>query len=87
MGASMKNIFGLLTGNFMKLVLISWLIGTPLAWYGMNEWLKEFTYREPISSSVLITAGIFATVIALITVSYQSIKAATARPVENLRRD
>ena len=87
MGASIRNIFGLLTGNFMKLVMTSWAIGTPIAWYGMNEWLNEFAYREPISSSVLIAAGIFAMMIALITVSYQSIKAAMARPVENLRSD
>jgi putative ABC transport system permease protein len=87
MGASIKNIFRLLTGNFMKLVMISWLVGTPLAWYGMNQWLSEFTYREPIPSFILMAAGIFAIMIALITVSYQSIKAATTRPVENLRRD
>lgn len=87
MGASVNSIFGLLTSNFMKLVIISWVIGTPIAWYGMNEWLNEFTYREPISSFVLIAAGFIAVMIALITVSYQSIKAAMSKPVENLRRD
>ncbi|MEI9917397.1 MAG: FtsX-like permease family protein [Bacteroidota bacterium] len=87
MGASVRNIFGLLTGNFMKLVIISWVIGTPIAWYGMNEWLDEFSYREPISSSVLISAGVIAVMIALTTVSYQSIKASFANPIKSLRQE
>jgi putative ABC transport system permease protein len=87
MGASVNNIFRLLTGNFMKLVFISWLLGTPLAWYAMNQWLQEFSFREPISSDVLIASGVIVSAIALTTVAYQTLKAATANPVENLRQN
>jgi len=87
MGASVQSIFGLLTGNFMKLVFISWIIGTPIAWYAMNEWLDGFSYREPISSYVLIISGMIVGFIALTTVTWQSIKAAVANPVENLRQN
>lgn len=87
MGASVKSIFGLLTGNFMKLVFISWIIGTPIAWYAMNQWLSDFNYREPIASSVLIVSGLIVGFIALTTVAWQSIRAAVANPVENLRQN
>jgi putative ABC transport system permease protein len=87
MGASVKSIFALLTSNFMKLVLISWVIGTPIAWYAMNEWLDGFTYREPIASDILILSGLIVGLIALTTVAWQSIKAAIANPVENLRQN
>ncbi len=87
MGASIQNIFVLLTGNFMKLVMISWVIGTPLAWYAMNEWLNGFSFREPIASDILIASGIIVALIALTTVAWQSIKAAVANPVENLRQN
>lgn len=87
MGAPVRTIFGLLTGNFVKLVLISWVIATPIAWYGMNEWLNDFTYREPIPSSIPIIAGVMAVSIALITVSYQSLKAAAINPIINLKND
>lgn len=87
MGASVNNIFRLLTGNFIKLVMISWVIGTPLAWYVMNEWLRGFSFREPISFDVLIISGLIVGVIALTTVAYQSIKAAIANPVESLRQN
>jgi putative ABC transport system permease protein len=87
MGASVNSIFRLLTGNFMKLVMISWVIGTPLAWYAMNEWLNGFTYREPIASDVLIASGLIVGAIALSTVAYQSLKAAVANPVESLRQN
>jgi len=71
----------------MKLVLISWIIGTPIAWYVMNEWLNGFTFREPIASDILIISGLIVGVIALTTVAWQSIKAAVANPVENLRQN
>jgi putative ABC transport system permease protein len=87
MGASVQNIFRMLTGNFMKLVAISWIVATPIAWYGMNQWLQMYTYREPIASSVLIISGAIAGIIALLTVSYQTLKAAFANPVENLRQN
>jgi len=87
MGASVKSIFRLLTGNFMKLVVISWMVATPIAWYIMNQWLMNFTYREPISSDILILSGVVAASIALITVSYQSIKAALANPIKSLKND
>lgn len=87
LGAPVRTIFGLLTTNFMKLVFVSFVIATPLAWYGMNQWLQIYTYREPISSDVFLLSGAIAMSIALMTVSYQSIKAAVTRPIENLRRE
>lgn len=87
MGASVHSIFGLLTGNFMKLVAISWIIGTPVAWYLMNKWLDGFSFREPIASDILIISGLIVGFIALTTVAWQSVRAAVANPVENLRQN
>jgi putative ABC transport system permease protein len=87
MGASVQSIFKLLTTNFMKLVAISWIVGTPLAWYGMNLWLQDFTYRQPIAGDILIISGLIAGSIALITISYQSIKAGVINPIKNLRNE
>jgi putative ABC transport system permease protein len=87
MGAPVKSIFSLLTSNFMKLVLLSFVIAAPLAWFGMDKWLQGYTYRTPISSDIFIISGLIALSIALATVSYQSIKAAVTKPVDNLRRE
>src|SRR6266542_2133 len=73
-GASVSGIVGLLSKDFLKLVLISILIASPLAWYFMNNWLQDFAYRINISWWVFIAAGIIALLITLITVSIQSIK-------------
>jgi len=77
-GASVSGIVGLLSKDFLKLVLISILIASPLAWYFMNNWLHDFACRINISWWVFVAAGIIALLITLITVSIQSIKAAIA---------
>ena len=87
MGASLKNIFNLLTVNFMKLVIVSIVIAVPLAWYAMQEWLKDFAYRIDITWQVFAVAGLVALLIALFTISFQAIKAALANPVKNLRTE
>src|SRR5205814_9108359 len=87
LGASVSGIVGLLSSDFLKLVLISIFIATPVAWYFMNDWLQDFAYRINISWWVFLIAGMIAVLIALITVSIQSIKAAVANPVKSLRTE
>jgi putative ABC transport system permease protein len=87
LGASLNSIFNLLTLNFLKLVVISIVIAVPIAWYIMHKWLEDFTYRTEIKWDVFAVAGIMAIVIALLTISYQSIKAALANPVNSLKNE
>jgi len=87
LGANVSGIVGLLSKDFLKLVLISILIATPLAWYFMNNWLQDFAYRVHIEWWVFIAAGIIAVFIALVTVSIQSIRAAVVNPVKSLRTE
>jgi len=87
LGASVKSIVSLLSKDFVKLVLLAISIASPVAWYFMNEWLKDFAYRTNISWQVFALAGLSALLIALITVSFQAIKAAIANPVKSLRSE
>jgi len=87
LGASVLSITALLSKGFVRLVLISSLIAFPIAWWAMNKWLEDFSYRITISWWVFLVAGIAALLIALITVSFQAIKAAVANPVKNLRAE
>ncbi len=87
LGASVTGIVGLLSGDFIKLVLIASFIASPLAWYFMHNWLQDFAYRIDIGWWVFIVAGIAALLIALITISFQSIKAAIANPVKSLKTE
>ncbi len=75
----------LLSKDFLKLVLIANLIAWPIAYYAMNQWLQSFAYRINLGISTFILSGLIALLIALLTVSYQAIKAARANPVEALR--
>ena len=86
-GASALNIFGLFSGDFIKLVIIALLLASPIAWYTMNDWLKDYTYRIEISWWIFALAGVMAVVIALITISFQSVKAALMNPVKALRSE
>jgi ABC-type antimicrobial peptide transport system permease subunit len=86
-GASVLDITAMLTKDFGNLVLLATVIATPVAWLIMNSWLQDFAYRTNISVWVFIAAMIIALMVAMITVSYQSIKAAMANPVENLRSE
>jgi putative ABC transport system permease protein len=87
LGASVLNIMGLLSKHFVLLVLLSVVIAFPIAWWAMNNWLEDFPYRVNISWWVFAIAAIAAVLIALITVSFQSIKAATTNPVKSLRTE
>jgi putative ABC transport system permease protein len=87
LGASVANIAALISKDFLKLVMISIIIATPIAWYAMSTWLQNYTYRITVEWWVFVMAGISAILIALLTVSFQSIKAAVANPVKSLRSE
>ncbi|MBC7921324.1 MAG: ABC transporter permease [Ferruginibacter sp.] len=87
LGAGVSDIVALLSGDFLKLVLIANLIAWPLAYYAMRRWLEGFTYRIDMGWWIFGLAGVSAVLIALLTVGYQAIKAAVANPVESLRTE
>jgi ABC-type antimicrobial peptide transport system permease subunit len=87
LGASVTGITTLLSKDFVKLVIISFLIAAPLAWWAMYKWLQSYTYRVRIEWWVFALAGFLSVMIALLTISYQSIKAAVANPVQSLRAE
>jgi putative ABC transport system permease protein len=87
LGASVQNILMLLTKEFTRWILVANFIALPIAWWGMNKWLQNFAYRIDIGWWTFVLAGALALVIALLTVSYQSIRAALANPVESLRHE
>ena len=87
LGASIANIAGMLSKDFIKLICISIVISTPFAWYFMQKWLQDFAYRINIEWWVFAIAGVAALSIAFITISFQSIKAAVANPVKSLRSE
>lgn len=87
MGASVAQIVMMMSSEFVKLVLIAFVVAVPVAWYGMTQWLEGFAYKISIEWMVFAMAGILALAIALITVSFESIKAAIANPVESLRSE
>jgi putative ABC transport system permease protein len=85
LGASVVRIAGLLSKDFVKLVLLANLVAWPIAWYAMNKWLQNFAYRTALGWWIFALAGGLALLIALLTVSTQAIRAALANPVEALR--
>jgi putative ABC transport system permease protein len=87
LGASVNGLVGLLTKDFMKLVLVAALIAFPIAWWGMHKWLEDFAFRIGIPWWIFILAGVIAAFIAFITISLQAVKAAMANPVKNLRTE
>jgi ABC-type transport system, involved in lipoprotein release, permease component len=84
-GAKISEIMALLNRDFVKWVAIAFVIATPIAYFAMNKWLENFAYKTELSWWIFTLAGLMALVIALITVSWQSWKAATRNPVEALR--
>lgn len=86
-GASVSNIAAMLSKDFLKLVLIAVIIAFPVAWWAMNEWLNDFAYRINISATVFLIAGGAIILITLLTISFQSLKAAIANPVKSLRTE
>ncbi|MBD3616744.1 MAG: ABC transporter permease [Gracilimonas sp.] len=87
LGASIQGIVFLLSKDFAKLVAISILIATPVAWYALTEWLQNFAYRTEIGIGIFLVAGGFTLAVALLTVSWQSVKAALTNPVKSLRSE
>lgn len=85
LGASVSNIVTLLIKDFLVLVLIAFIIASPVAWWGMNKWLQSFAYRINISWWMFALAGLCTVIIVLLTISFQSIKAALTNPVNTLR--
>jgi putative ABC transport system permease protein len=87
MGASVGSIVGLLSADFLKLVMIAFLIASPIAYYGMYKWLQHFAYRTDIHWWIFAAAAVLSTLIAFATVSFQSIRAALMNPVKSLRSE
>ena len=85
LGASVAGIVGFFSREFIQCVLLANLIAWPLAYYFMNEWLREFAYRINIGVGIFFISGLMALIIAMLAVGYQSIKAARANPVDSLR--
>ncbi|TVZ58348.1 putative ABC transport system permease protein [Flavobacteriaceae bacterium MAR_2010_105] len=87
LGASVANIVGLLSKDFLKLVIIALFIAAPLAFYFMNKWLQDFAYRISIGWWVFILSGVLAITIAFITIGFQAVKAGISNPVNSLRTE
>ena len=87
LGASVTNIVSLLSRDFLRLVLLAIVLGTPVAWWSMNKWLEVFAYRAQMSWWIFFASGALVIIISMLTISYQSIKAATANPSRSLRAD
>ena len=87
LGAGITNIFGLLSKDFIKLLVLSICIASPVAWLAMNKWLQDFAYRISIGWWMFVAVGTIYLLIALVTISFQAIKAATANPVRSLRSE
>lgn len=87
LGASITKLIMMLSNDFLKLIGIAALISFPVAWWGMSLWLQDFAYRTSISWWIFAVAGFLAVAIAMITVSYQALKAALANPVKSLRSE
>jgi putative ABC transport system permease protein len=87
LGASVPGIVGLLSKDFLRLVVIAMIISIPVSWWAMDKWLQAFAYRVPLSWWMFVLSGMVALLIALFTVSFQAIKAAVANPVRSLRSE
>ena len=87
LGASVSGIVALLSKDFLKLVLLSFVVATPIVWFLMQKWLQGFAYHIEIKWWIFALAGLTITSIALLTVSAQSIKAALSDPIESLRNE
>jgi len=87
LGASVSNIISLISKDYLGLVLIAIIAASPIAWFAMNKWLQDFAYRINIQWWIFAITGIIALLIAFITISFQSVKAALANPVKSLRSE
>src|SRR5450432_283169 len=87
LGASVSSILSMLSKDFLRLIFISFVVAFPLAWWGMHTWLQNFAYQVTISWWIFLLAGSIAALIALLTISFQAVKAAIANPVKSLRTE
>jgi ABC-type antimicrobial peptide transport system permease subunit len=87
LGASVSQIVLLFSKEFIRLVCLAFVIATPIAWLIMNQWLQDFEYKISLGANVFLFAGLLTLLIAFLTVSYQSIKAAIANPVKALKSE
>jgi len=87
LGASIASVTGLLSKDFLQLIIISFFVAFPVAWWIMNNWLQNYQYRIEISWWIFLLAASLTILIALITISFQAIKAAIANPVKSLRTE
>jgi putative ABC transport system permease protein len=87
LGASVTTIVSLLSVDFLKLIIISIVIASPIAWYVMNKWLQTFEYRQPISWEVFVFTTLIGISIGLLTIIFHALKAALANPVKSLRSE
>jgi putative ABC transport system permease protein len=87
LGASISNIVTLLSKEFLVLVILALFLAVPIGWYFMQDWLEGFAYRINIGWGVFVLAGVVAIIIAFLTVSIQSLKAALANPVQSIRQE
>ena len=87
LGASVASIVTLLSKDFARLVIVAFLLSVPMAWYMMSNWLADFAYKIDMPLLAFAVAGVSLLVIAMLTVSFQSVKAATSNPVSTLRND
>jgi len=87
LGASVFNVWNLLSKDFVKLLILSFLIAFPLSYYFMFNWLQGYTYRTPLSGWIFIAAGLGSLIITILVVSMQAVKAAVANPVRSLRTE
>ena len=87
LGASVPNIVNLLSKDFLKLVSIAIIVASPIAWFVMHKWLQDFAYRIPIAWWIFVIAAFSAVFIAVVTVSFQAIRAAVSNPADSLRTE
>ena len=87
LGASASQVVALFSKDFLQLMLIAFLIAVPLGWFVMNSWLKDFAYRVAVSWWIFVLAGLASLLVAMLTVGYQAVKAATANPAKSLRSE
>jgi putative ABC transport system permease protein len=87
LGATLPQIVVLFSRDLTRLILLSSLLAFPIAYYGMDAWLSTYAYRTPMSASLFIVSSILVLLVAFLTISYQSIKAALVNPVESLKNE
>jgi putative ABC transport system permease protein len=87
LGATVSQIAGMMSGEFIRLVTVAFVIAVPLSWYGISKWLETFAYKTSVGVSIFLMAGTSALAIALLTVSFESIKTASRNPVNALRNE